>query len=231
MCRKFLDEKMDQKYKIYWYIKSHDSKIPDGWNISCIYLKPRSLRQWIEKYYVLHTTRCILDSCLFVPKRRKEQFRLFLNHGMPVKMTDKYMKSIGDYDYVSIGSPYFLRYYSWLKIPIEKQVVMGMARNDQLERDNGYVDKLFPGNSGRQKIIWMPTYRQHVISADACNIPINENSETGLPIINTYEDLTTINQFLQENNQFLIIKPHQSQNLQYLRLEELNNIKFITAET
>lgn len=229
MCKKFLDEGMDKKYKICWYLKSHDSKAPVGWNISCIYVRPKTITQWIEKYYILHTTRCILDSCMFVPKRRKDQFRLFLHHGMPIKRIDRYMEAIGDCDYVSIGSFYFKNYYEQIKIPEKKLIAVGFSRNDQLKIKHNCINKLFSGFSGYKVIIWMPTYRQHETSDNGCNIPVDRDNKTGLPVIKTFEEAVFVNQRLIEKQELLIIKPHQSQNLQYMHIEELTNIKILTT--
>ena len=78
ICEKFMSERMYEKYKIYWILKKHeDIKIPKGWKVSFIYQNPRNVIEQIKKHYILHTAKCILDSCQFVPKSRKVSSECF----------------------------------------------------------------------------------------------------------------------------------------------------------
>ena len=232
MCKKFIDEKMDRRYTICWILKDRFAKgMPDDWKgkVEFIYFYPKSVGEWIKKHYVLHTAKVILDSCQFVNKSRNGQFRFFLHHGgMPIKKISRYISTIGKFDYVSIGSTYFSEYYRSIGIPADKQVSFGMCRNDQLSIFRGCLKKLFDMSDYNDVIMWMPTYRQHVSAATACNIPVNKSSKTGLPVLDTIESFERINDTLRQQSTLLILKLHPSQDIKFLEIKEFKYIKVIT---
>lgn len=229
ICKKFLEEGMDKKYKIYWYLKERSSnKKAEDWNVSFIYFKPQNIYEWFEKYYVLYTARCILDSCMFIPKVRNEQFRFFLHHGMPIKKTETYMRNIGEYDYVSIGSSYFKKYYSSVGIDEKKMISFGMARNDQLGESKEYLKKLYKLGKDTKIIMWLPTYRQHNSSKEACNVPVETINKTGMPVLKQSDDFKKLNEVLKKENIFVFLKLHPSQETKFLEVADYSNIKVIT---
>lgn len=235
ICKKFISEGMDKKYKIYWYLKDHDfAKKPDNWDIYCIYSKPKNLKEWFQKQYVIHTAKCIFDSCDFVSKTRRKQFRMFLNHGgIAIKRAGSYFDRIGSYDYFSVATEYAKKHYMRIGFPENSLVVMGMARFDQLKKTGSFLRKMYQLDKETKIIIWMPTFRQHERrnrSKNIPHIPKELYGETGLPILKNKDDFLEINKKLKELNEFLVIKPHQSQNLQFLKIEELSNIKVLTIQ-
>lgn len=231
LCEAFFQEGMDKKYQIYWLRKNRDNDlVPPGWNIKSIYRNPRNLAEWVKKQVVLHTARCILDSCDFISKTRPQQFRMFLHHGMPLKKIDRYMERLGKCDYLTIGSGFFRDYYHSLGLDEQKMVCLGMARNDLLCRRMGCLQRMF-GIKNRQKaIIWMPTYRQHVSSSHACNVPFEQGNETGMPIIKRKEEWHLLNEYLSKLETVLVVKLHQSQDMRALAIEELSHIHILTSE-
>lgn len=227
LCKRFMDEKDFKDIKVYWILKDHDSKPIEGWRIGKIYNKPRNPVEWIKKYYILHTARYIFDSCEFVKKRRKGQFRLFLFHAMPLKRVDNYMAAVGDFDYFSAGGSFFAEYYRSLGIPYEKMIFYGLVRNDCLA-EAGYDVRLLMGLPHDCKVVlWMPTYRQHATACDACNIDFKEGDDTGIPILKDQERLKKVNRKLAGCNMYIVLKLHQSQNLSLINVNEMSNLKVL----
>lgn len=231
LCHKMIVEGVDKKYKIIWMMKSRVYTYkPASWNVGYIYEKPINVLEDIKKEYVLSTAKFIFDSCTFINKRRKKQFRIFLFHAMPLKDVSNYMRNVGNFDYISIGSSYYREYYSKIGFNKDKMLAFGLCRNDQLIVSNNDIHKLLYGKKYNKLILWMPTYRQHATFSKACNIPLSDNNHTGLPVLYTDQDLIEINKILQLFDICLVIKPHQSQDLSKINVSELSNIVFITTE-
>lgn len=231
ICDAFFREGVSDRYQIYWLRKDRrEDIVPDGWNVKSIYSEAKNPVEWFRKQYVLHTARCIFDAVDFIPKKRANQFRLVLSHGMPIKKIDRWMERIGNFDYISIGSEFFRDYYRSLGISDEKIICMGLARNDFLPGRKGFLREMMGVLPGQKFVIWMPTYRQHKSSSEACNVPKGQNDETGMPIIRHRQDWILLNDRLRNLNMILVIKPHQSQDMSVISLEELSNIRILTND-
>jgi CDP-glycerol glycerophosphotransferase (TagB/SpsB family) len=148
---------------------------------------------------------------------------------MPIKKVDKYLKSIGTIDYFAAGSKYYTDYFNGIGIPTDKLKYFGLSRNDQLKEKSGNLQKIYDISKYRNVVMWMPTYRQHVSSSNACNIEHDQNNETGMPVLIQKEDFDYINNILEQNSILLIIKPHQSQNLDFMNVAKYTNIRVLTT--
>lgn len=228
MCKKFIER--NTEYQLYWILQDRTSKTPDGWDIKTIYWYPKSIMEWAKKWYVISTSKIILDSCNFVTKRRKKQFRLFLTHAMTLKNVSSYYKQIGDYDFFNAGSSYFREYYRSIGIKDEKIIYKGLSRNDALMNRSSLFRKSLSIGQDSRMIMWMPTYRQHKLAMNAASIDLKDNNMTGMPILTCITDFRRINEELKNTNTFLIIKPHQSQNLSLLKIGCFSNIIYLTTE-
>lgn len=229
-CKVLMDAGYDKKYKIYWLIKDRDNlKIPEGFNISIIYDKAKSLSEIIKRNYCLATSRYIIDSCAFVNKRRKKQFRWFVFHGRPIKKCNKYFEHCRDFDKITIGASFFEEYFESLGFDKSKFVASGLIRNDVLNKASNYLATLGIKKNNEKVIMWMPTYRQHNTSKEANGIK-GVKGQLGLPVIKSVDELKKINELLVANNVVILLKPHQSQNMDYLNVEKMSNIRMITSE-
>lgn len=231
LCEFFIKKGLDKKYQFYWLRKNRDKTIvPTGWNIREIYQKSKNLSEWIEKQVVIHTAKCILDGCYFIPKTRSRQFRIFLHHGMPIKRIDRYMERLGKLDYISIGSNFFRNYYRTLGINDKQMVCFGMARNDALCKNSGQLRKMLEIGTKTKIVIWMPTYRQHEFSNEGSNIPKDQKNETGMPVLKEKQDWDLVNKKLKEWDTILLLRIHPSQNRNIVSLEEHSHIYLLTDE-
>ena len=101
----------------------------------------------------------------------------------------------------------------------ESQVlVCGHPRTDDffVETHNDYLDEI---KRHKKSIIWMPTFR---VTKDARHKDLGDNykydSETMLPLLETYSSLNTLDDFCVKNDILLIIKAHT--------LAQINNVDF-----
>lgn len=229
ICKKFIEEK-NQKYKLAWIIQDRSlANKPKDWDIDCIYWYPKSLKEWIKKWYVLYTSSVIIDTCNFVTKKRSKQLRYYGLHGMPIKRADGYLKSIGSYDYFNTGSSFFKDYFKSVGIDKNKMVSLGMSRNDQLNKKGNIIRNHFNIHPDSKMILWMPTFRQHITHNKNVSLECDSKNQTGLPVIYTRDNIYELNNVLQQNDTYLIIKIHQSQSMDAIDIQNYSNI--IVLET
>lgn len=232
LCKLMLDKGYDKKYKFVWLISDRNSKIPDGWNVIKCYRRIHNLFEWIKKQYVLHTAKYIFDNCDFVYKKRKRQFRVYFIHGMIFKNCDHYFSHLGEVDLISIGSKYYYEYFEKFGIIRDHMMTYGLVRNDILKSKTVDVRNILKINKGIKVALWMPTYRQHIYGIDVgCSIPRMQGDETGFPVLRKNRDFKEMNAILSACNTMLIIKPHPSQNLDNLYMQDYSNIIFFTNNT
>lgn len=230
LCKYLEDKGIEKKYKVYWILKDHSiDKAPNGWNASFIYESPRSLKEFIKRYYVLYTVKFIFDSCSYTYKKRKKQVRIHIIHGMPIKNADEYYRKVGNADYVEIGSSFFSKYFSDAGVEKSRQLNFGLIRNDALGYPKEYLNKIGINKKEYKKVVmWLPTYRQRSDHQDICSIEVKGSS--GLPILYNQNDTEVLNHRLQDDQILLIIKPHQSQDLETLHINTASNILVLTNE-
>ena len=135
--------------------KKPDLKLPE--RVKVFYLEPKGVREHIKRLYALYSCRYILDGNTYLHKRRKNQIRIHLGHGMLIKITREYHtpEKIGECDGYLVTSPFWYDVFAE-KIGIERKALLalGYPRNDILVKNK-------PENHLGDFILWMPTYRQH----------------------------------------------------------------------
>lgn len=225
---KFIEKNINDKYKIVWFVKDKDIfkniKIK---NVSFVnvYGKYNILNK-IKKIYYNFSAKVIIDSNKYVPKVRKEQFRLHVCHGTPLKNAGEYCKEIGDVDYIiELGEFFRDKNLKLFDKPKECFLDIGFPRNDQLFGKYN-IGNLIPNYSKEKMIVWLPTYRKHEAHATYTDTSL----KYGLPGINDKEDFVRINDVLKENNTLILIKLHPVQDKKTIESFECSNIKIVTDE-
>ena len=77
-------------------------------------------------------------------------------------------------------------------------------------------------------ILWMPTFRK---GGGYHRNDSRKEQKLGIPLIETQEQYLKLNNYLAENDVFLIIKIHPKQDLENLKIKDESNIKVLTGET
>ena len=213
-----IKEGINNTFKLYWIVnnknKFNDIKIKNVKfvNRNSLYYK-----------YLRFTSRVILDSNCFISKCNKNQLRIYLTHGMPLKLALNYFNDIGSYDYITVTSDLFKDIFvKDFEIAKEKIVCTGYPRNDYLY--NSSYEILYPEIKRYKTIIWMPTYRNH-------KNPVGEKTgivfEYGIPCITTKDELLELNEKLKERDILMIVKFHPAEDVSKLQMLDLSNVKIV----
>lgn len=217
---KYLIENTDvaKKYKLIWKVRNVNDARNElcGAKIKCIIKNAETLMQKIELVYYSVFAKYIVDCNDYVYKRNKKQKRIFLGHGMPLKIVKEYDLLKGEVDMNMITSYNFNKHFYDIGDTDENMRNFGYCRTD-IMAENAGIRK----NRDKTYIIWMPTYRQHT---RASGLRIENNFPLGLPVIKSHEQMAEINDFLKENNTILYLRPHPAQDVSVMKLDEMSNI-------
>ena len=109
-------------------------------------------------------------------------------------------------------------------LPEDRFAVLGMPRLDMLFRHRDCLSQLFPGMHPGLTVIAMETFKQNKKGWRDSDV----GGSYGLNIIKSQQELTTLDRYLGQKGVLLIIKPHPLQDLGFLDMCKLENIRFIT---
>lgn len=215
---KYLVEKYEiqKKYKLVWFIQENKNATNQllGVPITCVNnsSKEKGLITRLKRLYYNYTAKVIIDSNMYVYKKRPGQIRIFLDHGMPLKEAVEYQSNIGVCDLVSVSGQLFADVYKKYTDPATIKIY-------GLPRDEPMYDFSREGVE-EKKIIWMPTYRQHKNkSGQPANLfPL------GIPVIKTQEELSQVNEKLKQSNMKLMLRLHPAQDTSVLKVPDMSNI-------
>lgn len=217
---KYLAEKTDvfNRYEPIWIIKDRKNIRSElcGKRIKCILKTPETKQETRDYVKALYLSKFIIDCNSYVHKRHKDQVRVFLGHGMPLKIVKSYDLKKGEVDLNTITTYNFNKHFYDIGDTDENMRNFGYCRTDILHEHAGKRK-----NRDKTYIIWMPTYRQHQKGGD---LTIDNSFPLGLPVIKTHGEMTQVNECLKENNTVLYLRPHPVQDTGVLHLEEMSNI-------
>jgi len=124
------------------------------------------------------------------------------------------------------GKDYHAKY---LGCSLEKVLALGQPRIDLLAENlgNGFDNPFVKKKAIQKVIIWMPTFRASInqsLSEQLCD------SQTGLPLLRTQDDLIQFNKILQNLNVIIIAKIHHLQAQKDLFKTQYSNFFFLTDD-
>lgn len=112
-------------------------------------------------------------------------------------------------------------------LPEEKFLVLGMPRLDILFRHRDCLSRLFPGMKPKKTVIAMETFKQNFKGwKDSTS-----GRSYGLNILSGPQELAALDAALRAKGILLLIKPHPLQDLSFIEISRLENIRFITDQT
>ena len=216
---KYLAENTDvaDRYELVWMLKDRKDFKDElcGKKIKCILQKPETVKEKLEHIYYRAFSRFIIDCNSYVLKKNKHQKRVFLGHGMPLKIVKSYDLQKGEVDLNTITTYNFNRHFYDIGDKDENMRNFGYCRTDVLANNAG------KRNTDTKYIVWMPTYRQH---AKSDHLRMENNFPLGLPVVKTHEEMEEINECLKENNVILYLRPHPAQDISVMKLDAMSNI-------
>lgn len=233
-----LNEGYNKKYKLVWMVKNPEqykeyqkhknvSFISDDWALE------ENLEQRDEYYRVLCLSKYIFftDAYGFARNARKDQIRVQLWHGCGFKTRINFARCEKRYEYTTVTSDVYADIHSDIfGLRKEQVLVTGCAKGDWIYHpisDDRIKD--IGIKEDRKIIFWLPTYRltRENISFSK---ETSKNNQTGLPMIDTLEEMKELDNLLEVNNMQMIIKFHPFQDISGIKIEGLSNIMLLTNE-
>lgn len=210
-----LQKKVNTRHKIYWAVYNHTLSIPPlPEQVDYFYLDARGLKQMIKRFLALYRCKYIFDSNAYIKKRRSDQVRIHLGHGMLIKITKDYhnMQKIGELDGYLTTSLYWEGVFTdRIGIPKECLLPLGYPRTDELYR---YKEE-------QNYVIWLPTYRQHRLHKGQ---GLSVMSPYGMPGIMTQDELQELDETLKKQGLTMYFRPHPVQDLSLLHTMTLDAV-------
>ncbi|MFZ2538907.1 MAG: CDP-glycerol glycerophosphotransferase family protein [Oscillospiraceae bacterium] len=223
-----IKNKYNEKYKMIWCVKNpknfKDMKVK---NVS--FTSFREKRYLLNYLYHIATAKTVIYTHATPPMiNTSKQTVACLWHGTPLKHMNFIKTDTDPFTFIASASKFCSDALAdCFQVSQEKIKVTGYPRCDTLFEDSNVLKKLDIDRGKWKKIVlWMPTFRQ----SSQLNIFDSHETQTGLPLIETSEQLTALNQKLQEQGLFMIIKLHPLQDLSGVDLVVLSNIKMLTSD-
>ena len=162
------------------------------------------------------------------------QVHVGITHSMPVKKFKAYLLQPGqhlkkEYTFsVATSETYRKVIAKCYELDVEKVKILGLPRNDDLLHPDDSLEKLKIDDHCKI-ITWLPTYRSPQNISEDHNVR-NEglNYELGIPFWDS-RNISELDEILTQLNVHLIIKYHMLQRLNHVKLPNLSNVHFLTA--
>lgn len=225
----------NQKYKLIWFVKNPDEYSPkyNFKNVEFITFDWALSKKEIEaeKYYssLLHAKYIFFtDAYGFAKCTRPDQIRIQLWHGCGYKTRVNFARCENRYEYTTVVSDLYSEIHQKIYgLRSDQMLVTGYAKQDWIfEPYNKNLSELLGVAKASKYIFWLPTFRM----ADDKLKELNQyelESETGLPIVRTEEQLNTLNNILKKNDMAVIIKLHPFQKRDLIKECKYSNIRII----
>ena len=218
----------NKKYKIVWLIrKKVIDDLPE--NVETVPLYGPNLR---KAYYVC-TSKYFTFDCENVRKMRDNQIMVYCSHGAGGLKNAKGKLHVPPYvDYILVQSKAYapIQANQWsVTYPDKRIITIGYPAQDVFF-DGSRSDEIQKITLQKYKkvILWMPTFRK---GGGYHRNDSRKEQKLGIPLIETQEQYLKLNNYLAENDVFLIIKIHPKQDLENLKIRDESNIKVLTGET
>ena len=215
---------VNKRYRIFWMKTFRGGKkheLPE--NVYYFDNDVRTLRESLRRVYILNRARYIIDCNSFVQKRKKEQVRIHLGHGMPIKIDLEYSRKFGECDKYVVLSEFWRDIFAdKILVPADKLCYYGYPRNDVLV--NGVQNKEWRDSVRRYRrvVLWMPTYRQHRLHMEQA---MENSCPYGMPVIHNKKELECFHSVLEEKNILVLFRPHPVQELSVFKGREWNHLR------
>lgn len=230
--RYLLEKGLNDKYEFVWLSKdaSQHTDIQEK-NVLFItnFKYAKSFMQKLKFMYYVATAKALVYSNQLLGIHGKGKISLWLQHGMPLKASNGTYCIKNQCTAALCESEFFAdNFSSDAKVDKDKMIFLGFPRNDYLNKDNDSFRKF--GIEGYDKVIfWLPTFRQR--NDNAKNEKLSnfemEKHGTGIPAIETAEEMAKVNEYLKVNNCLLVLKPHPVQDMSAVSEKGLSNFLII----
>lgn len=222
----------NRKYELVWLVK-----YPEQYQEYATYENVRFLsfnwsvskveKERAEYYRMLCLAKYIFftDAYGFARNCRPDQIRVQLWHGCGFKTRVNFVRCEKRYEYTTVISEVYSKIH---------QDIYGLRRDQMLVTGYAKQDWLFAGleeekwkwlqiPDDSKCVFWLPTFR---MAAESLKI-LNERrrgSETGLPVVDSKDEMARLNEILKKSKMVLLIKLHPFQDKSAVACENLSNV-------
>lgn len=234
---KYLLEKgLNEKYEFVWlsedaskHTGTKEKKVSFINNIK----NAKSAAEKFKYMYYISTAKALVYSNQLLGIHGKNKVSLWLQHGMPLKASNG-TYCIKDKCTAAVCMSEFFadNFSSDARVSKDKMIFCGFPRNDYLNKPNDSLQK-FGFDKFDKVIFWLPTFRQRNDASKNKNVAgfEMENKGTGIPAIETAEDMLKVNTYLKALNCLVVLKPHPAQDVSAITEKGLSNFFIINDNT
>lgn len=216
--------------KLFWLMQG-DSKPKE---VSDNEILKIDIRSYIFYLWIISRAGFIMSTHGFRGDKfnRKRKINIYLSHGgCPIKGEKRELRTFTSskrsWDFALCrGRDGILPSSKWLCCDPKLVLPLGMARDDIFCKNIGlgYKNPFYNGHSSKL-IVWMPTFRKSVKPELSEN---NSATTTGLPLMQSEEDVYALDSFLKSTDIQLLIKIHPLQEDNPLFKKHFSNITIVT---
>lgn len=231
-----LEQGINEKYEFVWLSKDAGKYNKNNFANTSFINHTSSAKSFTEKLktmYYIATAKALIYSNQLLGCHGKNKISLWLQHGMPLKASNGTYCIKNQCTASLCMSEFFKENFSAdARVEEDKMIFMGFPRNDLLLTDNDSLAK-FGFDKYDKVIFWLPTFRQraNVSKKSKLNDFEMEVKGTGIPSIETAEEMKKVNEYLKANNCLLVLKPHPVQDMSAMKESSLSNFFIINDNT
>ena len=229
----------NEKWTLVWLVYDPDNSDYDEWkhhkNVIFIGIgdkdsKEENKRYIYYRYLSLAKFAFVTDDETFFRRRRSDQIMVQLWHGDGIKARTRFRRMEKRFEYMVCTSGFFADVNCVdFGLRPDQMIATGLPKDDWVVAgtDNSVFLTYIEGFS--HYILWGPTFRKSVKGLEILNENIEIN-ETGLPLLNSWEDCEKLNEKLREKDCLLVIKLHPVADLSLYEKMDYSNIRLMTNQ-
>lgn len=220
-----LEKNFDQKYKLLWCVHSAENLKNKRFNTF-------QFKKGIKFFFYTFSASYVIYSHSFIGNTHSEkQKRVFILHGMSFKDAGK-MFWPADYNSImfTLSDMHSKQLITQMPGSENKTIALGFPRNDAMFNSNQWIYERLNISPHKKLIVWLPTFRRSKCELSEGRNDYGESQKEEFGLLNG-KTLKKIDDVLKDNNCYLIVKYHPSQDISYISTEDFQyeNILSLTA--